>query len=85
MSGSANYSLALTYDAAGQIKTLGPPSGGPGVAGSYTFDNAGQLTQYGQRSPDGKQVFANTTYTYDKLGNVLTVVEADDQLHPTMC
>ncbi len=72
-SGPASFMERYTYDAAGRLTVAGPAAGNPGVSTALEYDADSRLTRLANRSPNSATTFNDFRYTYDRVGNVLTV------------
>ncbi len=72
-SGPASFSYGYTYDAAGRLTSILPEAGSAGARVSLEYDANARLTRQINRSANGAVTFSDLRYTYDKLGNILTV------------
>lgn len=65
-----NKENLYTYDIAGRVTSTQTPNG---VVSTFVYDDLDRVTKISQKKDS---VENNTTYTYDEVGNVLTVTDA---------
>ena len=74
-SGPASFVQQYAYDAASRLTGSGPASGQPGVQTTFTYDAANRITRVLNRNSSGSVTFNDLSYTFDKVGNVLSVAD----------
>ncbi len=71
--GPAAFTMQYTYDAGGRLTASAPAPSSPGIATSYEYDAADQLTRMVNRA--GSVTLGDIRTTYDQAGNILTATD----------
>ncbi|MCO6449305.1 MAG: right-handed parallel beta-helix repeat-containing protein, partial [Caldilineales bacterium] len=72
-SGPVETVYVYDYDAGNRLISVGPETGSSGVVATLTHNANGQPTRITSRNPGGNVTFSDLRYTYDNVGNVLTM------------